>query len=110
MRTSTKLLSALSFLAVSILSSGPAEAWAPNGTNTTISNVVAYQDDVADVIVQFTSGDTCHFNANAANGKNLLSVVLGFYLSGKQVRIYCYDATNTVMGWTSHRLHRISGI
>ncbi|SRR5260221_7248878 len=103
-----KILGTLAFALASTLGVEMAFAWTPNGSVTTIARVIVWQDDITDVVIETAAGDTCNFNSNATNGKNLLSTVLAYYLSGKTIRLYCYDATTTVNGYVSHRLHRIS--
>jgi hypothetical protein len=103
-----KILGALALVIASSLGVGTAFALTPNGSVTKISDVVVWQDDITDVVILTDAGDTCNFNANATNGKNLLSVVLAFYLSGKTIRLYCNDPTANVNGYVSHRLVRIS--
>jgi hypothetical protein len=102
-----KILGALSFLVFFTLSVQTASAWIPNGTISTIANLIHWQDDSPHVVIITSNGDHCYFNSTTTAGKNLLSVVLAYYLSAKRIRLFCHDATSNINGINAHLLHRI---
>ena len=107
MTRQAKFIGAVSLVVALSIGIGTASAWIPNGNVTTISNVLHWQDDSPHVVIVTALGDHCYFNATTTAGKNLLSVVMGYFLSARKVRLYCHDATSNIGGINAHLVHRI---
>ena len=82
--------------------SGNAYAWVQSD-GVTVSNIIEWQDD-APVYFTLSNGTVCYVPNTE---KNLYSLVLSIYASGKSANIHCHDSVETYGGVEGHRLHRI---
>jgi hypothetical protein len=108
MKTLVSALCLVALIAASALVP-KALAWTPDSADENrIVALIAWQDNMTNVVIVTSSGHYCHFDSKAANGHTLLSTVLAAKLSNKGVSLACYDEVENIGGYDSHRLHRIA--
>lgn len=82
--------------------SASANAWVIN-ENATVDQVWEWQDDYP-IYFKLSSGTMCYVPAAE---KNLYSLILSLFATGKQATFHCWDAEETTLGVTGHRIHRV---
>ena len=80
-------------------------AWVQTG-NTSIKEFVQWEDSQKVVLI-LNSGHQCYV---PVSDRELYSLALAFYMSGKEFYLHCYDASENVGGYTAHKIHRINGV
>lgn len=80
---------------------GNANAWV-QGRNVTVSNIIQWQDN-APIYFSLSNNITCYVPASE---KNMYSLILGVFSSGKKVNIWCHDTPYYYGGYWGHRVHR----
>ena len=75
-------------------------------SNVTIKEIIQWEG-AGYVVIKLSNDNICH---SPLADKELYSFVLSMYMSGKTFTSYCYDAAETINGYSnSHKLHRING-
>lgn len=79
-----------------------ANAWVHSG-DVTIDEMIEWQDNYS-IIFTLSNGTRCYVPSGE---KNLYSLVLTIFSSGKKIDIHCHDSIEATGGINAHRVHRI---
>lgn len=91
------------FVLCSIMPSFSSWAWTPNGEASRIKQMIQWENNQK-VVVQLESGLRCNIPSTETN---LISLALSLYVTQRKATWHCYDATENVGGFSTHRLHRV---
>jgi hypothetical protein len=97
----SKFIITMAFLAGLALSS-PASAWVIS-ENATVDQIWGWQDDNP-VYFKLSDGTMCYVPSTE---KNLYSLILSLFATGKKATFHCWDSEETVAGVSGHRTHRV---
>jgi hypothetical protein len=88
-----------------MLVSTSSHAWVFSGGNITIKELVQWEGS-SYVLIILSNNNICH--APLAD-KELYTLILAMYMSGKTLTTYCHDSAETINGYlNSHKLHRLN--
>lgn len=93
-------------LVILLTISTTSNAWVQSG-NTKIREIVQWEmSDFA--LVMLDDNTRCHIPLTE---KELYSLALSMYMSGKTLNVHCHDTPENINGYAnSHKLHRLNGI
>ena len=80
----------------------PANAWVYS-ESVTVVHIIEWQDD-APVYLRLSNGTTCFVPALE---KNMYSLLLSMFATGKKAHIHCHDIEETYRGISGYRVHRV---
>ena len=93
-------------LAVLTVASLNAHAWVQT-SNTSIKEFIQWEDGNDNVVLKLHSGHQCYF---PVSDRELYSLTLAFYMSGKQFNVHCHNASENIGGYPAHKIHRMNGV
>ena len=89
-------------LMMALIFSAPTYAWVYS-ENVSIVEITEWQDG-APIYFKLSNGTMCYVPAAE---KNMYSLILSLYISGKRAHIHCTDAVETYGGVPGNRVHRV---
>lgn len=101
-----KILKAI-FVLLMVFGSFRSWGWVQPG-NTTIKEFVQWESSNAGYALLILETDQKCYVTLAE--KELYSLVLALYMSGKTFNLHCHDSTENINGYTAHKIHRINAI
>jgi hypothetical protein len=97
-------------ITLALLVSFPAFSW-KYSNHAQIKNIIMHEEGISrdETIVAFkdtVSGESfyCHIGGNE---KNLTSLILALYMSGKEVIVHCHEDSKTIGSYSARKLHRV---